>query len=91
MANEQRIVHFSGSVQGVGFRYTTCRVAGGYDVTGFVRNLRDGRVECIVEGDAAEIDAFLADLGERMSYYVRKHSQQEAPYTGQFPSFGVRY
>ena len=41
---------FKGQVQGVGFRYTTHRVAGRYDVTGFVRNLPDGTVEMLVQG-----------------------------------------
>jgi acylphosphatase len=75
----------------VGFRYTTCRVAGGYDVTGWVRNVSDGSVECLVEGESAEIDAFLADLAGQMSYYIRGKTQQEAPYTGGHSSFGVRY
>jgi len=91
MAIEQRIIHFLGSVQGVGFRYTACRVAGGYDVTGFVRNLPDGRVECLVEGEAAEIDAFLADLADRMKHYIRSHTQQTAPYSGRYQSFGVSF
>ncbi len=91
MAKEQRIVRFTGHVQGVGFRYTTCRVAGGHDVTGWVRNVPDGSVECVVEGEASEIDAFLTDLREQMSSYIRGSSQQRAPCTGQFSSFGVKY
>ena len=60
MALEQRIVNFFGTVQGVGFRYTTCRTARRYEVTGTVRNLPDGRVECVVEGEATEISDGLA-------------------------------
>ena len=62
MAKQQRLVHFFGTVQGVGFRYTACRVAAGYEVGGYVRNLADGSVECLAEGDPAEIDGFLAEL-----------------------------
>jgi acylphosphatase len=91
MAKERRIILFSGSVQGVGFRYTACRSAAGFDVTGAVRNLHDGRVECVVEGEAAEIDAFLADLRERMSGYIDNLSQQTLPPTGQFSRFGVAF
>ena len=91
MAKECRVILFSGTVQGVGFRYTACRSAAGFDVTGSVRNLRDGRVECVVEGEAAEIDAFLADLRERMSGYVESATQQTLPYTGQFSRFEVRF
>ena len=91
MADEQRIVHFAGNVQGVGFRFTACRVAQGYDVTGTVRNMPDGRVECVVEGQTKKIDAFLEDLCGRMSGYIRSQSRQTAPHTGRFESFGVSF
>ena len=91
MTGEQRIVVFSGMVQGVGFRYTACRVAGGFDVTGTVRNLPDGGVECVVEGDAAEIDAFLEAIGQRMNEYIRRRTQHTAPYAGKYAAFTVAY
>ena len=91
MPNEQRIVHFSGMVQGVGFRYTACRVAGGYDVTGYVRNLPDGTVECLVEGHDSEIDAFLRELSASMSGHITDRTQQVGVFTGRYGSFGVKY
>jgi len=91
MERQQRIVHFSGSVQGVGFRYTACRAAAGFDVTGYVRNLPDGRVECVVEGVPGEIDAFLAELARQMHGYIRKRTEQTAPASAAFEGFGVRY
>lgn len=51
-------VFYSGSVQGVGFRYTAKAVAAGFEVTGTVRNLPDGRVELIAEGARDELEAF---------------------------------
>jgi acylphosphatase len=45
-------------MQGVGFRYAAQRTANGFDVTGWVRNLPDGRVELVAEGEADELDAF---------------------------------
>lgn len=51
-------VFYSGSVQGVGFRYTAKAVAGGFEVAGTVRNLPDGRVELIAEGARDELEAF---------------------------------
>jgi len=51
-------VLYSGTVQGVGFRYTARTVATGFDLTGTVRNLTDGRVELVVEGARAELEAF---------------------------------
>lgn len=49
---------YSGNVQGVGFRYTAKTTANGFDVTGTVRNLPDGRVELIAEGVKEELEAF---------------------------------
>ena len=49
---------YSGQVQGVGFRYTAMRVAAGFEVTGKVRNLSDGRVELVAEGRTQELNAF---------------------------------
>jgi acylphosphatase len=58
-------VLYSGRVQGVGFRYTTKQIASGFDVTGWVKNLPDGRVELqAMAHDADELDAFLRDIDE---------------------------
>ena len=51
-------VFYSGRVQGVGFRYQTRQLAAGYELTGTVRNLPDGRVELIAEGAEDELTAF---------------------------------
>jgi acylphosphatase len=51
--------HFTGRVQGVGFRFTTVNVARSYAVAGYVQNLPDGRVQLIAEGTAKELRAFL--------------------------------
>jgi acylphosphatase len=49
---------YSGHVQGIGFRYTTKTVAAGFDISGAVRNLADGRVELAAEGAREELEAF---------------------------------
>ncbi|MES2707110.1 MAG: acylphosphatase [Verrucomicrobiota bacterium] len=60
-----RQVFYTGRVQGVGFRYTAKQVASGYEVSGWVKNLPDGRVELLaVARDKSELDAFLTDLQE---------------------------
>lgn len=57
-------VIYEGRVQGVGFRWTVRRIASGYEVTGWVRNLADGRVELQVAGEPDEVAAFLAEIRE---------------------------
>ncbi len=57
--NRRRLeMFYSGRVQGVGFRYSVKSVAKGFDVTGTVRNLADGRVELKAEGEESELEAF---------------------------------
>ena len=52
----------SGRVQGVGFRYFTQDIARREGLTGFVRNLPDGRVEAVAEGDLISLDRLEAAL-----------------------------
>ena len=89
---QRRIVHFSGRVQGVGFRYTTDRVAANFRVAGFVRNLTDGRVELVAEGVPAELDRFLAAVAEAMSGNIDSQSVELLESTGdELAGFGIRY
>ena len=86
----RRTTHFFGHVQGVGFRYTTHSLAGGFAVTGYVRNLCNGSVVLIAEGDAGEIERFLETLRERMSGYIDREETAESPATGAFAGFEIR-
>lgn len=55
---------YEGKVQGVGFRASVLALAKGYEVTGWVKNHPDGRVEVLVAGDAAEVEDFLLGIRE---------------------------
>lgn len=67
MSDTAKHVFFSGSVQGVGFRFTAQRIAMRYELSGFVRNLHDGRVEMFVQGDRQDIDCCIEDLQQTFS------------------------
>src|SRR5205085_2198963 len=64
--NSRKRLHvlYSGRVQGVGFRYTAKNVATGFELTGIVRNLADGRVELIAEGLKDELEGFQQAIRE---------------------------
>ena len=83
-------VFFTGHVQGVGFRYSTLQVAKEFEVTGFVRNLADGRVQLEIEGGAAEIDAFIAAVEEKMHGYIRKTERSRSRRAAEFAGFTIR-
>ncbi len=59
-----RHVFYEGRVQGVGFRWSAKNVARGYEVTGWIKNLPDGRVEMQVCGEVNEVDAFIEAIAE---------------------------
>jgi acylphosphatase len=86
----RRTSHFSGHVQGVGFRYTVQDLAEHFDVSGYVRNLPDGRVELVVEGDDGEIARFIERIDEKMEGFVKRRTDFDAPPTGEFEDFSVR-
>ena len=84
-------VTFTGRVQGVNFRWTACRVAARFNVTGWVRNERDGSVRCVAEGEPGEIEGFVAAVQAAMSGYLRDTQVKEAAAVGDLEGFSVRY
>ena len=63
---------FEGHVQGVGFRYQTVVVAKGFDVTGFIQNMVDGRVHLYAEGEETEVIAFQVEVESELKNYIKE-------------------
>ena len=72
-------IYFSGRVQGVGFRYTASWLARELGLTGWVRNLSDGRVEMEVQGDDWSIGNMLSRLKADTYIYVEDMDISELP------------
>jgi acylphosphatase len=87
----RRTYHFGGRVQGVGFRYTVSHLAQQYDVGGYVRNLPDGRVELVVEGEDEQVNPLIDDIRRKMEGFIRDQQCQVSPATGEFGAFGIRH
>ena len=83
-------IHYSGHVQGVGFRYTVLQTAKGYEVSGFVQNLVDGRVLLVAEGEAKEIEGFVDEVAERTVAFVRKVERNDETSSRQHRGFSIR-
>ena len=87
---ERVTVLYSGRVQGVGFRVTVRYLARGYDVTGTVRNLPDGRVELIAEGAPAELKAFLEGIAQsELSGFIAKQHETWQAAQGNLRGFAI--
>ena len=83
-------VYFSGRVQGVGFRYQVLQVAREFEVSGFVQNLGDGRVQLEAEGAALEVAGFVTAIEERLAGCIRKTERHPSTRAAQFRGFAIR-
>jgi acylphosphatase len=84
-----RHVHYSGKVQGVGFRATTAEIARDYPVTGWVKNLDDGRVELLAEGPEEAVEKFLEAVRKRWKDNITKEDVKKETPGGKFKEFKV--
>lgn len=84
-------VFYKGRVQGVGFRYSTKRIASGFDVTGWVKNLPDGRVELFAQAsDAEELDAFLEDIQRSsLGSHIKEREMKVVPAEPSLRGFSI--
>jgi acylphosphatase len=91
-AEKQRLhVYIHGRVQGVGFRHFTMRTAGELGVSGWVRNLRDGRVEIAAEGKTGRLEKLLRAVKRGpASANVREVEEEWGKEQGEFHGFTVR-
>ena len=91
-AEFRKRVIVSGRVQGVGFRFFTCRLAESYPVTGGVKNLPDGSVEIVAEGPRDQVEAFLGRASQGpTSARVTGVKTYEEPPIGTYRNFGVNF
>jgi acylphosphatase len=76
----------------VGFRFTSQHLARGFNVAGYVRNLPDGRVELVAEGDPVEIDGFLVAVQDALGRYIRDVTvERRPPSATPFAGFTIRH
>ncbi len=85
-------VYVEGVVQGVGFRYFTQRIAKEIGVKGFVKNLPDGRVYIVAEGEDEQLDKFLSYVKKGPSAsVVRNVKVREIEKSEEFENFNIRF
>jgi acylphosphatase len=83
------LVHYTGRVQGVGFRATAVMIARDYPVTGWVKNLPDDRVQMLVEGSEADIGRFLKAVREHWKGDIEKEETEDRKPSGSFKKFEI--
>ncbi len=88
---QQAHVYYSGRVQGVGFRYSAREIAAGLGITGWVKNLPDGRVEIFAESEESILKDFLKELRGIFSGYIRDVEIDWKPATDEFSGFTIKF
>ncbi len=83
--------YFTGTVQGVGFRFTAEDIANSLAVTGWVKNLRDRRVEVVAEAEEEVLREFLEKINQYFSRYIKDTEIDWRPAGGEFKDFQIKY
>jgi acylphosphatase len=91
MSQTAKNIIFTGRVQGVGFRFTAFHMANRYQLTGQVRNLHDGSVEMIVQGNSADIDECIRDIEESFTGCISETRTEEIPRDPRYKDFKITF
>ena len=83
--------YYTGRVQGIGFRFTTQDIAFDLKVTGWVKNLRNGRVEAVVEAEETTLKDFLAKINQYFSPYIQDTDIAWEAAADEFKDFEIRF
>jgi acylphosphatase len=90
MKRQRMTIFYSGRVQNVGFRYAVKSVATGFEVTGTVKNLDDGRVELNAEGTQAELEGFQHAIQDsEVGRFIRDEMVQWSDAKNEFRGFEI--
>lgn len=84
-------VIYGGRVQGVGFRWTTANIARRHEVNGSVRNLADGTVEVIAQGERGAVMKFLSEVAGAMRGNIERSDSEELDVQDELAGFHIRH
>ena len=84
-------VFYSGNIQGIGFRYTTQDLAQKLGIKGWVKNLADGQVEIVAEGQKAILQVFLDKVGKQFQNYIKDVKLEWLKPTEEFKNFEIKF
>ncbi len=82
---------FTGQVQGVGFRYASQRTASRHNLKGWVRNLPNGSVEMVAQGENQDIDDCINEIQESFAGYIRDTEINDIPPNPGYTRFNITY
>ena len=90
MERQRLQIFYSGRVQGVGFRYSVKTLAAGFEVTGTVANLPDGRVELAAEGTRSELEEFRKAIQDsEVGGFIKQEDASWVPAKNEYRGFNI--
>ena len=89
--NKRLHAYYSGSVHGVGFRYTAERAALSLNITGWIKNMADGRVELLCEGEEGILKEFTQKIDTIFKGYIKNSEFEWGKATDEFNGFDIRF
>jgi acylphosphatase len=91
MGQTAKHIIFSGRVQGIGFRFTAFNIANRYELAGFVRNLPDGTVEMLAQGNPDDITNCIRDIQESFIGYITDTKIEDTTPNLQYKTFKITF
>jgi len=84
-------IFYTGRVQGVGFRFSVKQLVRGFEITGWVRNLPDGRVELQAMGEDEELEGFLREIQDsHLGGFIREAEVHSISLLENISKFSIR-
>ncbi|MDG2470875.1 MAG: acylphosphatase [Pirellulaceae bacterium] len=84
-------VVYHGNVQGVGFRYKTSQIAKAFQIVGYVKNLMDGSVELVVQGEKTTLSNFLTEIQYRLANHIKLAEEVSLDIDSTLTEFKIRH
>lgn len=91
MEKTAKHIIFTGQVQGVGFRFTAFNIANRYNLSGMVRNISNGSVEMVAQGEAGDIGLCINEIMESFQGYIRDVKINEVPTDPKYTDFKITF
>ena len=91
MPQPAKNIIFTGHVQGVGFRFTSLRIARRYSLVGYVKNIPGSSVEMLIQGPPNNVQACIRDISEAFDGHIKQTNIKDITPTATYTAFDITF
>ena len=84
-------INYRGRVQGVGFRWNVKQITDNFTCSGYVKNLKDGSVDVLLEGKRSDLKNCIIQIEQRLGGKWVNKTEDERPGKPLFEEFAILY